>query len=140
MKFNLIFAVIGIAISGCQSSNLNKNNQQDTMVAIGGDKDKHGCLIAAGYTWSTLQQDCIRIWEGSIPLEIINNAQSYQTAAYVFIDSVEQKAEVFVPDEKSSLILDKNGEIYTNGKFNLAQENSYWTLSLNQTKLYQERK
>jgi DNA-binding PucR family transcriptional regulator len=30
---------------------------------IGGDKDKHGCLIAAGYTWCESKQKCLRTWE-----------------------------------------------------------------------------
>lgn len=32
---------------------------------IGGDKDEHGCLIAAGYTWCDYQQECLRPWEKS---------------------------------------------------------------------------
>jgi len=30
---------------------------------IGGDKDEHGCLIAAGYSWCEAKQKCLRIWE-----------------------------------------------------------------------------
>lgn len=30
---------------------------------IGGDKDEHGCLIAAGYSWCEAKQECIRPWE-----------------------------------------------------------------------------
>lgn len=30
---------------------------------IGGDKDEHGCLIAAGYSWCDAKQKCIRVWE-----------------------------------------------------------------------------
>ncbi|MFA5125980.1 MAG: DUF333 domain-containing protein [archaeon] len=30
---------------------------------IGGDKDEHGCLIAAGYSWCELAQKCLRVWE-----------------------------------------------------------------------------
>jgi len=32
---------------------------------IGGDKDSHGCLIAAGYGWCEEKQKCLRIWEES---------------------------------------------------------------------------
>lgn len=30
---------------------------------IGGDKDEHGCLIAAGYTWCEEKEKCLRTWE-----------------------------------------------------------------------------
>jgi len=30
---------------------------------IGGDKDAHGCLPAAGYTWCEVKQKCLRSWE-----------------------------------------------------------------------------
>lgn len=32
---------------------------------IGGDKDEHGCLIAAGYSWCEEKQKCLRAWEES---------------------------------------------------------------------------
>jgi len=32
---------------------------------IGGDKDEHGCLIAAGYSWCESKNKCLRIWEES---------------------------------------------------------------------------
>lgn len=30
---------------------------------IGGDKDSHGCLIGAGYSWCESKGKCLRIWE-----------------------------------------------------------------------------
>jgi putative hemolysin len=30
---------------------------------IGGEKDSHGCMIAAGYSWCEAKQKCIRSWE-----------------------------------------------------------------------------
>lgn len=35
----------------------------DTEKLIGGEKDKHGCLSAAGYTWCESKQRCLRVWE-----------------------------------------------------------------------------
>jgi len=140
MKYILSLFAIATMLYSCQSSNAHKADLQDSITSVGGQKDEHGCLVSAGYTWSTLRQECVRAFEESIALYIMNMGTSYQTAAYVHIDSVQQKAEIFVPDEKNSLILEKDGENYSNGKFNLVKEDHCWTLSLNQTKLYQERK
>ncbi len=49
MIFALIFAF------GCDTA-------KDPQV-IGGDKDDHGCLIAAGYQWCPSEQKCVRAWE-----------------------------------------------------------------------------
>lgn len=41
---------------------------------VGGDKDEHGCIGSAGYTWCEIKQKCLRVWEepcveGSITLD-----------------------------------------------------------------------
>ena len=44
---------------------------------IGGDKDEHGSLIAAGYSWCEEKQKCIRVWEENCteaPKEILFGA------------------------------------------------------------------
>jgi len=38
-----------------------------TDTLIGGDKDAHGCLIAAGYSWNESAGLCMRSWSGEIP-------------------------------------------------------------------------
>ena len=30
---------------------------------IGGEKDSHGCYVAAGYSWCAASSKCIRVWE-----------------------------------------------------------------------------
>jgi hypothetical protein len=30
---------------------------------LGGDKDKHGCIGSAGYTWCEAKKKCLRVWE-----------------------------------------------------------------------------
>ncbi|MFH1248927.1 MAG: hypothetical protein V1660_02140 [archaeon] len=47
--------------------------------AIGGDKDSHGCLIGAGYSWCDEKQKCIRQFEE--PCEsTITYSQAYAIA------------------------------------------------------------
>lgn len=38
-----------------------KNSVQAPIV--GGDKDIHGCVGSAGYSWCELKQKCLRVWE-----------------------------------------------------------------------------
>ncbi len=30
---------------------------------VGGDRDEHGCIGSAGYSWCELKQKCLRVWE-----------------------------------------------------------------------------
>ncbi|MCA5005175.1 hypothetical protein [Sphingobacterium bovistauri] len=139
MKFNL-FIISFLSIVSCQSNRTTSSTNTDTLSMIGGSKDKNGCLTSAGYSWSQLKNDCIRPFELGISMDILNTSKSYQTAAFVYIDSVQNKAEIFIPDEENSIVLNhSNDTLFTNGKFNLSKENFCWTLSLNSIKLYQER-
>jgi hypothetical protein len=141
MKISLLLA-IALLVFSCQSNRTNKTVEStDSLHNIGGTKDKNGCLIAAGYTWSQLKNNCIQPFTDAISLDILNTTNSYQTAAFILLDSVQRKAEIFVSEEDESIILDQsNDTLYSNGKFRLTKENFCWTLSLNKIKLYQERK
>ena len=35
---------------------------------IGGDRDRYGCLTAAGYSWNPVLGKCARPWESTFPL------------------------------------------------------------------------
>jgi len=38
------------------------SNYQDKEI-VGGDKDEHGCIGSAGYSWCEAKNSCIRTWE-----------------------------------------------------------------------------
>lgn len=76
---------------------------------VGGDVDKHGCKPSAGYTYSTLKNDCVRIFEQKIKLKEVTPKRSYTTIAAVIFSDDKRKAEIFVPSMESSLILIREG-------------------------------
>jgi hypothetical protein len=81
--------------------------KDSTMVGV--DKDENGCLASAGYTWSKLNKECIRAFTG-IQLNPFDNAGSDDAtlSAYVLFDETGDKAEVFMPDEKSIILTRKS--------------------------------
>ena len=141
MKANLLL-IISSLLFGCQSNKTSSIvGDADSIKTVGGNTDKNGCLVSAGYTWSQLKNQCIRPFEDAISLDILNSTNTYQTGAFILVDSLQKKAEIFVSDEDESILLDhSNDTLYSNGKFNLTLENFCWTLSLKNVKLYQERK
>lgn len=54
-------------IAGClqyskkQETDNNSDSLKNIPQAVGNDRDEHGCLASAGYTWSEVQKDCIRL-------------------------------------------------------------------------------
>ncbi len=84
---------------------------------VGSDLDTHGCKTSAGYTWSSLRNDCVRIFEVGTRLDPVEpNGMS----AFVILDAKVNKAEVFTLLEKQPVILTQVGKgTYTNGNWEL---------------------
>ena len=70
---------------------------------VGGDRDKHGCIGSAGYQWSEVQQDCIRIFEKGIRLKAIDGDQS----AFIVFSPDSSKVELFFSSGDKNEILDR---------------------------------
>ena len=88
---------------------------------IGGDKDAHGCLTAAGYTWSVIKKQCIRVFELSIKLDEVDPQGSSSTITGVVISKDKKKAEIFMAGESGSLLLVKNGKVWKKGAYTLVK-------------------
>jgi len=39
---------------------------------VGGDRDEHGCIGSAGYSWCASKNKCLRIWEEECPGATVN--------------------------------------------------------------------
>lgn len=93
---------------------------QEKPHVVGGDRDSHGCIGSAGYTYSQIKKDCVRVFEQKIKLtEVKPKGSSTSMAAVIFSKDIK-KAEVFLPDQNSgSLILTKfrKGKIWKNGNY-----------------------
>ncbi len=61
----LIIVIIAIlAIGGGVFIYENKKAEAPELPQIiGGDKDEHGCLGPAGYSWCAKKNKCLRVWE-----------------------------------------------------------------------------
>lgn len=54
MRIKILTPLLLLGITACSST---------TQEPIGGDRDAHGCLPAAGYLWCERTQTCERSWE-----------------------------------------------------------------------------
>lgn len=115
-KVSLIF-LLAISIYSCKQMNSETDESQnaDTTKAkdttlVGADKDENGCLSSAGYTWSKVNKECVKIFTG-VQLNPAKNQENEDMVlcAYVLFNEAKDKAEVFLPNEES-IVLSKQGD------------------------------
>ena len=107
----------------------------------GADTDEHGCLGSAGYTWSELRKECIRIFEVGIKLNPTDAVADKTTAAFVVFDSTNKfKAELYAPGQKGgSVIMEygkKNSETFFSEEWKLERTEKGYVLKQDSVALY----
>jgi hypothetical protein len=111
---------------------------------VGNDADAHGCIGSAGYNWSIVKNDCIRLFEMGIRLEPKAAGLDKAISAFVVFksDTDDAQAELFLPGQKASILLAKKGKNdagkWTNATYILSQWKGVYTLENKKKKaLYQ---
>ena len=107
---------------------------QQKQPKVGADKDAHGCIASAGYTYSQLKKECIRTFEQKIQLKEIATKGNF-TAAVLF-NKDQSKAEIFLKEEKTSVILNRTAKgFWKNAAYSLTQSKGF-VLSKNKKAVY----
>ncbi|ADQ16686.1 hypothetical protein Lbys_0948 [Leadbetterella byssophila DSM 17132] len=90
-------------------NNSSENSEAKPVIeqsTVGGDKDEHGCLTAAGETWSQLKQSCIQIFNVGQRLNPIETKDGETViSAFVLFNDDKSEAELFLPNTQSNTIL-----------------------------------
>jgi hypothetical protein len=72
-----ILAVVGVAVAlaGC-----GHGSKPDAPAArpVGGDRDAHGCIPSAGYSWCAHENMCVRPWELAKQQGFENTAEAFR--------------------------------------------------------------
>ena len=132
--FQFLFISLSLVISSCHTSKkvvteiLNDKPIAETPI-VGNDSDEHGCKNSAGYTWSILKNECVRIFEAGS--SFISADKSQSLGAFVIVSSDKKQAELFLPKSKTSLLLQESTQINNLGE-KVLFENSAEKLSITQ--------
>lgn len=111
---------------------------------VGNDKDEHGCIASAGYTWSEVQKDCIRLWEKGIRLTSVENAEN---TLFIVFSPDSTQVELFFPEEGApNEILDRRSlpadgyawNAEDDDTKNVRLENDKWTVSQRGKLIYKQ--
>ena len=135
----MLLVGVGMALTSCGNSQ-NKKNESP---AVGSDKDEHGCIASAGYIWSEVQKDCIRLWEKGVRVEDVADKEK---AAYIVFSPDSLQVELFFSDDRPNEILDRRSlpaggyawNVEDDDTKNVRLENDKWTISQRGKLIYQQ--
>ncbi|MDO8663264.1 MAG: FKBP-type peptidyl-prolyl cis-trans isomerase [Candidatus Wildermuthbacteria bacterium] len=86
----IILIIILILIGGVSIWQFSSKKDESDEI-IGGQKDEHGCLIAAGYSWCQPKQKCLKIWEeGCLENATSGNAQNQMDKNELAVETLKQ--------------------------------------------------
>lgn len=142
---SVCLACAGALLAGCGNSR-EKNAAAETEKTeiVGDDKDEHGCIASAGYTWSEVQKDCIRLWEKGVRLASVDDAEN--TLFIVFSPDSTQVELFFSEADAPNEILDRRslpGRGYAwnmedDDTKNVRLENGKWTVGRRGKLIYKQ--
>ena len=123
-KFSIVLICILVAMGIClfylyqknYNNNLSVSSNGNSGVIVGGDRDIHGCIGSAGYSWCQAKNKCLRVWEEKCDSIIVSPATTTTN-----IESLcKQKNGVYYSTEKLCEVnqLSKTQCLAQNGQFN----------------------
>ncbi|WP_373551136.1 hypothetical protein [Haliscomenobacter sp.] len=136
-RFTLFALFMFLLLSACNAQ------KPDGTPTVGGDRDKHGCIGSAGYQWSELRGECLRLFEIGIRLDPKAKDLNQTTSAFIVFKSMDEdaKVELFLPGEKA-ILLPKIGKddagTWKNKKYVLKQWRGMYSLEAVKGKLLYE--
>lgn len=138
-----LFVVLLLTMTSCDFIlKDNKDDNEKGMVVTDGsteivtldeDDEVLGCAYSAGYRWSELENNCIRIFEIGFRLNPIgleedttedNALEDNSVSCFVTYAKDKKKAEIFLPNHKKGIVLDltKDKSAYINDGWELSNE------------------
>lgn len=138
---------IGALLASCGNSGEKKagaSEKSEKEAVVGADKDGHGCIASAGYTWSEVQKDCIRLWEKGVRMKAVDDAG--KTMFLVFSPDSTQVELFFSEESLPNEILDRRSlpaggyawNVEDDDTKNVRFENGKWMVSQRDKLIYQQ--
>ena len=142
MKKIIPLILLSIFFVSCEHVLKNRGNAAEVVpekkVELGNDKDEQGCVVSAGYKWSLLRKECIRVVDEGYRLNPLEELKEEGTSLSAFIIFNEEKtvAELFTPNSDTSFLLSRKEDgVYSNEVWEL-EVNKAYTLKKNGNAMY----
>jgi hypothetical protein len=106
---------------------------------VGNDRDEHGCIKSAGYTWSNLKYRCIRLFEEGIKLIPAGpNAQQDDITglilnSYLIFSNDQMHAELYQPNQSQTVLFhktssDSDESVWISETYEIKLQNNRYTV------------
>lgn len=143
-KWTILLLFFGLF--SCEEAEINEEAEKlfEDQNLVGNDRDEHGCIGSAGYTYSQAKEDCIQIWDAGIRMvspdaskKDLNKADQTNDAQYINVavfSNNMKKVEIFLgneQNEKSPLLEMVGAKQYKNQEYEMKFINDYWVLNKN---------
>lgn len=103
------------------------------------EKDKNGCVKEAGYKWSVIKDDCIRVADEGFRLNPIDDLSNLEPSksAYVLLSEEKLHAEVFLQELPKSIFFSRKTleEDFLQKNYKLSVKSGY-TLAVSDSIIY----
>jgi hypothetical protein len=117
MKKFFLFVLVLQGLFSCKDTDVavaqdDSDSKEVENIIVGANKDSEGCLTTAGYTWSKLKKDCVRLFDSGVRLypKTDPNTQDALLITYLILSDDGMEAEVFIPNQDQSLVLIREKE------------------------------
>ena len=110
MKKIILFIVAAVLLGVLVIVYLPFTPAQPQEPVVGADRDGHNCIASAGYTYSVVRGECVRLWEVGTALTPVVQIEEPVLVAYVVQDESGKEAEVFLPDITQGLIMSRDDD------------------------------
>ncbi|MDD4819430.1 MAG: hypothetical protein PHD21_01135 [Flavobacteriales bacterium] len=128
---NFIFILLPVlALVGCKNTQKAQDEEPEKadVTITGADTDEHGCKGSAGYTWSEVSGECIRLWESGVQmLPVETDSSTAVLAAYAVFAQDSSRVELFLPDVEQNeySILEKRTLPNGSSVWNVEDDDTY---------------
>ncbi len=134
----LLYALTVTALfSQCNSSGQKETKTEATLP--GSDRDSHDCIGSAGYTWSEVKKECVRVFEAGVRLNAAAGQDSTMSSFLVF-SSDSSQVEVFFPNQAPVPILARSATnaSWQDEQLDVSRSGGKWVIQQGGKVIYQE--
>ena len=115
----ILSSVIIVTLGSCSDSTVTESPKTtDSIVALGGDRDEHGCIASAGQVWSAAKESCIQVFSEGERLNPILNDKSAIISAFVVANADSTELELFLAElDKAPILKKKDAFTFVSGEY-----------------------
>jgi hypothetical protein len=105
-----------------------EDEDEPKIIIDGGTADEYGCIPSAGYQWSEVRKECIRIWETGIKLESVVLDDNPGSGVYIICNADTSQMEVSLIGQTTILTRNKEKWAADGSDLSVSVEGFYFLL------------